>query len=157
MDSIEKLMFVYKGGRTKRFHTADILTTQNVAEHSFGVAALVHILDPAARKEVLLAALSYDLAEHLVGIIPSPVKRQFPAVKVEMDIAENTLLANSGFNYEQYLTPEERNILNFQSLHNRFSPLELDSVLEWLDDNGCLSKRGVGFKNQFWKFLIKSE
>jgi len=97
MDSIEKLMFVYKGGRTKRFHTADILTTQNVAEHSFGVAALVHILDPAARKEVLLAALSHDLAEHLVGDIPSPVKRQFPAVKVEMDIAENTLLANSGF------------------------------------------------------------
>jgi len=55
------------------------------------------------------------------------------------------------------LIAEERNILNFQSLHNRFSPLELDSVLEWLDDNGCLSKRGVGFKNQFWKFLIKSE
>jgi DNA-binding XRE family transcriptional regulator len=53
------------------------------------------------------------------------------------------------------LRAEETNILNFLGLHKRLSPEELDSVLEWLYDNGCLSSRGVKFKRKFWEYLIK--
>lgn len=53
------------------------------------------------------------------------------------------------------LQNEKQNLLNFLSLHNRFSPQELESVLEWLNDNGFLSKKGLQFRTKFWETLIK--
>lgn len=73
----QPLDFIYEGGVSKRYHTLETLKEQNIAEHSFGVAWLCEILTQGnARKELIMAALSHDLAEHIVGDIPSPTKRE---------------------------------------------------------------------------------
>lgn len=107
----EQLKFIYKGAKTKRFHTADTLTEQSVGEHSFGVAWLVVLMHPTARKELILAALAHDLAEHIVGDVSSPTKRKYPALKVAVDEVEGAALSKIGLDFETYLTPHELKLL----------------------------------------------
>lgn len=69
-----KLDMMVRGAGVKRFHTARTLTENNVAEHSFEVALLCHILsDGTESRNLLLAALTHDLAEHETGDIPGYV------------------------------------------------------------------------------------
>jgi len=104
----EKLEFIQRGGKTKRFHTADTLTTQTVGEHSFGVAWLVTLMLPSIRKELILAALAHDLAEHVVGDVSSPAKRKHPALKAALDVAEGSALSEVGLSYEPLLYHHEK-------------------------------------------------
>lgn len=110
------LNFIFRGAKTKRFHTADTLTTQTVGEHSFGVAWLVILLNPQARKELILAALSHDLAEHIVGDVSSPAKRAYPALKGAVATAEDTALSLAGLNYEKGLADCEARVLKYADL-----------------------------------------
>lgn len=73
---LQSLAFVRDGGSVKRMHTVRTAHTQNVAEHSYGVAWLVWELSnrqPSAN--LLMAALAHDVPEVEVGDIPSPTKR----------------------------------------------------------------------------------
>lgn len=89
---IEAVDFAFKGGRTKRYHTADTLTPQNVAEHSFGVAVFCMALCAAegahASSALLMSAIMHDLAEHRVGDISSPIKRRNPELASLLRVAE---------------------------------------------------------------------
>lgn len=69
--------FIMNGGASKRYHTVDTQRTQDIAAHSFGVAWLCELLTgDKASKNLIMAALSHDLAEHMVGDIPSNAKRE---------------------------------------------------------------------------------
>lgn len=104
----DRLQFIYAGSKTKRFHTSDTLTTQTVGEHSFGVAMLVLLILPRCRKEVLLAALCHDLAEHKVGDMAAPVKRAYPELKEKLQKMEDVLLQQHSLDFEAGLTDAER-------------------------------------------------
>lgn len=65
------------GGEVKRYHALRTVSSQTVAEHSYGVAwwcALLTDMQPG--QNLLLHALAHDVAEAKVGDIPSPVKRE---------------------------------------------------------------------------------
>lgn len=112
MDIRKRLEFVFNGAQTKRFHGSDTLLTQTVGSHSFGVAWLCELLtEGAARGELLLAALSHDLAEHKVGDVASPTKRLYPDLKRFLDNAEEELLAEHQLNYESHLNADEKRTL----------------------------------------------
>lgn len=111
MNTEERLEFMYRGAKTRRYHTEDVLHPQNVAEHSWGVAMLVVMIDPAASKEVLLAALSHDVAEHIVGDVPAPSKRANPALKATLDTLEGSLLAGAGLGFADGLTDYEKSVV----------------------------------------------
>lgn len=88
----EQLDFIRRGGQTRRFHTFPVIQQQNVAEHSHGVAMLVSWLaqasEPGLGVPLLMAALCHDLAEHVVGDIPSPAKKAMPDYPpTESDVA----------------------------------------------------------------------
>lgn len=89
---ITAIEFAFKGGRTKRYHTADTLTEQSVGEHSFGVAVFCIALCAAEGKHpsnnLLMSAIMHDLAEHRVGDISSPIKRRNPALTQQLRTAE---------------------------------------------------------------------
>lgn len=110
------LEFIFRGAKTRRFHTADTLTTQTVGEHSFGVAWLVILLNPSARKELILAALAHDLAEHVVGDVASPAKRAFPALKSALDSAEALALCGAGLDYTKGLADSELRLLKYADM-----------------------------------------
>jgi 5'-deoxynucleotidase YfbR-like HD superfamily hydrolase len=71
---------VRMGGDVKRYHALRTVGSQNVAQHSYGVAwwcALLTDMQPG--QNLLLHALAHDVAEAKVGDIPSPVKRALGA------------------------------------------------------------------------------
>lgn len=141
---ISKLKFIYEGAKTKRFHTADTLTAQTVGEHSFGVAWLVLLIAPNCRKEVLCAALAHDLAEHLVGDVPSPAKRQFPALGEAVNGAEEVLLLNNKLDFEVGLTPQELRVVKLAD--------NLDGMMFCVRERRMGSKVVVGIYNNFYDY-----
>lgn len=56
---------------------------------------LALLLNPLASRQVLMAALFHDLAEHQTGDIPSPAKRQF-GIGDKVDELEQRLMRAAG-------------------------------------------------------------
>jgi 5'-deoxynucleotidase YfbR-like HD superfamily hydrolase len=72
------LQFMWDGGNTRRYHTMPTLQQDTVGHHSYNVACVIMALRPDCRKELLMAALKHDMAEHRVGDMPAPAKRALP-------------------------------------------------------------------------------
>lgn len=92
----DKILFMLRGGEVQRFHTLRTIQEDSVGYHSFGVAWLCHLLEPAARKELILAALAHDLAEQEVGDTPAPTKLAL-GISESMGKLEDSILRREGF------------------------------------------------------------
>jgi len=46
-------------------------------------------------------------------------------------------------------------IIQILALHNEVSTKEMESILEFLADNGLLSDTGKAYRSNFWKTFIK--
>lgn len=147
---LNKLNFIYNGGKTKRFHTADTLTSQTVGEHSFGVAWLCHLIYPKASKNLILAALAHDLAEHVVGDVSSPFKKAYPGVASALNELEISLLDE--FELKFQLAEEEKLILKLADL--------IDGMMWAVRERRMGSLVAVEIYNNFRKYfwdLVKVE
>lgn len=123
---METLDFILNGAETKRYHTWPTLREQTVGAHSFSVAMLCslmaqdasHVGGEGLSVPLLMAALTHDLAEHKLGDLPAPAKRQMPHVHIidgepmpfrehwgNMEVA---LLTEVGLDWEQALGPKSR-------------------------------------------------
>lgn len=131
MSDIETLMFVFDGGRSTRYHTVDTIKTQNIADHSFGVAWLCELLTQrTASKMLIMAAMTHDLAEHLVGDIPAPAKRGMGMRKQFAEYERRCLADADLAMYEGELSEGEK------------ETLKLADTLEGL--MFCLNERELG-------------
>lgn len=119
------LDFIYKGGQTVRYHTHPVLRRQNIADHSFHVAMLAAWLcgqdPPGISVPLLMGALTHDLAEHIMGDLPAPVKRSIPQIMAENNeglledmefraywgMAEGRLIADVDLDWTPQMTPAE--------------------------------------------------
>lgn len=127
------LEFVERGGAVKRYHALTTLISDTVGQHSFHVAWICVLLwkainddeDPSA--QLLLAALSHDLAEQEFGDIPAPTKRAVAAMEKVAHL-EDAHLRQHGFNYTDKLTPAEHFVLKMADYLDglRFCNHELD-------------------------------
>lgn len=115
----ERLRFAYEGGLVTRFHTRMGITRNTTAQHSHGVAMLCYFLAqgrPSAN--LLMAALTHDLAEQAVGDIPSPTKWYIKELVErdgctwDLDQYEQNLLDNYGLAFARTLAPHEQNWLH---------------------------------------------
>ena len=121
--------FIFDGAQSKRFHTVDTLRAQTIAQHSFGVAWLCVLLSESpASSDLILAALSHDLAEHKVGDVPSPTKRALRETGDALEIHEEGFLRDVNLFY--FLTEKEKTILKMADI--------LDGMLF------CLRERQLG-------------
>lgn len=72
----EKIRTARKAGRVMRYHTSEVLRTEDVAQHTFNMLNLLMILTEGAVSIGLMkAALLHDQGEYVTGDIPSPVKK----------------------------------------------------------------------------------
>lgn len=109
--------FIFNGGYSTRYHTVDVHTRQDIGNHSFGVAWLCELLtDGNASKDLIMAALAHDLAEHMVGDIPSPAKRAL-GISAMFDEIEGKHLEEAGVGwYKDALSMPEKIILKFADM-----------------------------------------
>jgi len=50
---------------------------------------------------------------------------------------------------------DDKTVISFLAHFNFVSPKDLEEILEYLDDFGYLSDKGVEFRNLLWKIFIK--
>ena len=113
----EQLQFITAGSEVKRYHTVRTLQEETVSHHSFGVAMYCYLLGyPSA--ELLIAALTHDLAEHQLGDIPSPAKRQY-GIGDQVNALEERLLRDVGFDFT--LSESEKRTLKLADIFQGMS------------------------------------
>jgi len=108
------LEFIQAGADVKRFHTKLTLQTETVGHHSHGVAMLCLLLEPVSRRQLLVAALVHDLAEHITGDIPSPAKRRY-GIGEQVSALEDELLRSVGLSMPM-LNSDEKRTLKFADI-----------------------------------------
>lgn len=89
----KRIDFIVAGAETERYHTVRTLQTETVGHHSHGVAILTHLL--GGSPEAVVAALTHDLAEHVLGDLPAPAKRQY-GIGEQVNALEARLLQDVG-------------------------------------------------------------
>lgn len=116
-----QLDFIYAAGETRRFHTWPVLRSQNVADHSWHVAMLGHLLygqeEPGMRAVFMWALMTHDMAECQMGDIPSPAKRRMDTLleledksktfRQQWGEAEQEVMSKYAFDFEKFLDEEE--------------------------------------------------
>lgn len=70
----EQVLHTRGGGAVQRAHTIRYQGSYSVAEHSWGVAMLIWHLFPEKFRDIAIFALVHDVAECLVGDVPSTAK-----------------------------------------------------------------------------------
>jgi 5'-deoxynucleotidase YfbR-like HD superfamily hydrolase len=140
------------------------LQKETVSSHSFGVAWLVYFLRPDSRATLVMAALAHDLAEHQVGDIPAPAKREL-GIGEQMNALEDRLLRAAGFDFDIDL--EEARVLKIadcaqgalfcireRSLGNRGVEIVFSRYLSYIAERVGLDSREVELVNtlnQLWR------
>ncbi len=72
-----KVEFMMAGADVMRYHTVRTIQAETVGHHSHGVAMFCFWIAGVPSRELLLAAMFHDLAEHQLGDIPSPAKKKY--------------------------------------------------------------------------------
>lgn len=121
---MSQLKFIENAAETTRYHTWPVLRRQNIGDHSYKVAMLCSFI--VGREEItaalLMAALTHDLAEHVMGDLPAPVKRSLPNMvdgksgelkefRNVWDGIEEYTLAGVGLDWNKTLTAYEHHVL----------------------------------------------
>jgi 5'-deoxynucleotidase YfbR-like HD superfamily hydrolase len=101
MMKLQKLEAQLAAGKIARYHMLPIIGTQNVGEHSYGVAQVLrYIAGDALTTNMLLAALDHDVAELATGDVPFTAKREHPALKIALDTISAEYDASVGIAHE---------------------------------------------------------
>lgn len=139
----------------RRYHQHALVENDTIGKHSCGVAALVMLLDPGCRKEVLMHAICHDFGEFATGDLPAPAKRALsPMFQEEFKALERHALWSIGWP-EIELTDDEtqlfkacdyldgltycieevergnRALRNVGETYSRYIPAYLDSPNDW--------------------------
>ena len=112
----KRIEFFLDGAETERYHTIRTLQRETVGHHSHGVAMFVVLL--GGGEAVLRAALFHDLAEHILGDIPSPAKKKY-GIGEQVNELEEQLLKGVGFSAE--LGDTSKRILKFADIFQGMS------------------------------------
>lgn len=102
---MKDIEFMWAGGYTDRYHTHRTLLRDSVGHHSFNVACTIMHLRPDASAALLKAALLHDVAEHKVGDVPAPTKRDM-GIRDAFTTHEAKVMAEAGIEFPA-LTSEE--------------------------------------------------
>ncbi len=110
----EQVIALVQSGGTMRFHThaGQLIKTQDVAQHSYGVFWFVYALTGGRASAALLVnAMAHDAGERWIGDVPAPTKRQIPGLGSELARMEAEALEKKTWFRAPELTEEEAAVL----------------------------------------------
>lgn len=103
------LYFVMEGQMVERFHGRPLMKPVTDAQHQHGVALLCwRLMDEKPSANLLMAALTHDMAEQAAGDVPAPTKWKL-TISDKFDAYEAEVLDSAGFQFQ--LADEELTIL----------------------------------------------
>lgn len=111
---MNNILAIRKGGDVKRFHTETMLKENLVSSHSWGVAVLLHDIAPSCSKNLIMAALYHDVAEHITGDMSAVTKWRFPELKQALDKVED--IVNTELKTKVFLYEDEAQMLKFADM-----------------------------------------
>jgi len=97
---MNRILAIREGGAVQRFHASPHLCHYDVAQHSWGMAAMLFVLNPDASRELIYACLFHDVAERWVGDMPAPMKWSNKIVQEEMHRTEERIERQLGINIQ---------------------------------------------------------
>jgi 5'-deoxynucleotidase YfbR-like HD superfamily hydrolase len=139
-----QLLFLLYGGATRRFHTVPLLKEITDSQHQWGVAHLCYLIAEEPTLNLIMAALSHDMAEQTVGDIPAPTKRALELTK-RLGQLEDAVLEAYGYLFP--LTAEEQEILKLADY--------LEGMLSCVHERG-LGNRFVEVVYSHWRLYFTS-
>lgn len=112
-DRHDQLSDILDGGVIQRYHLKGkrMLTEQNVAEHSWRMAAVLFYLWPDTRAALLWALLFHDVSERVTGDVPANIKRVSPAIAEAVNHVSTAEEVRLGIRFA--LFPEEAKMLSW--------------------------------------------
>ena len=145
--TVRLLSFISEGAAVERFHSRPMLKPITNGHHSHGVAMLCHVLtEGGASAELLMAALTHDLAEQAASDVSAPAKRAL-GIRESLSQFENDVLGQFGLRFEQELTPAEKHVLSIadqmegmlsccreRALGNKFVGLMFSKWVKWVSE-----------------------
>lgn len=122
-----------RGALTKRYHGFSTIEGQNVGHHSHSVGILLWLITGGTTGYHMMAALTHDMGEYIVGDLPSPTKRALgDAARAQIDDLEKNVLAAASLDFLE-LSPEEQQQLKLADI--------FDGLLF------CITERSLGNQN----------
>ena len=103
----ERIRSLRESGNVLRYHTQQTIKQNSIAAHSWGVAALILILNPRASKELIAAALFHDAGELISGDTPYTSKLLDSQLSKSLKTIETNFLNEQNINFEGSLTLDE--------------------------------------------------
>lgn len=99
-----------KSGYVDRWHTERGMDAQTVADHTWGVMAILWLMyDGGPSPRLINLALFHDMGEHVTGDIPAPTKWANPQLKkIVDDIETSFLIGTIDSPVASYVDKEER-------------------------------------------------
>jgi 5'-deoxynucleotidase YfbR-like HD superfamily hydrolase len=111
---------LYDSGAVVRWHTWPTIKEQRNSEHQWGVALIVAQIAPG-RSDLLLPALTHDLAEVSTGDVPYHVKKANPELKEMLDELEDEFNAKHGLPlYNSGQSDEDAHILKWADMYELY-------------------------------------
>jgi 5'-deoxynucleotidase YfbR-like HD superfamily hydrolase len=95
-----RLPDLYEASRLLRWHTHQLPISQNLADHSYGVALIISIMHPNPSVKLLKAALWHDLHESVLGDWPHSAKTENPALAEFEEAFERKFRMEHGIDYQ---------------------------------------------------------
>lgn len=115
----EKIRIYWDAARVVRYHTAQTLRTQNLADHQWGVAMIVSaVAGEHLTVELLKAALAHDLSEKVTGDVPAPAKWASESLTTVLKTWEDQYHEDHSLNYT--LTKAQLSILKWADMCELF-------------------------------------
>ena len=140
MNLRDRIWFMRRGMSVRRYHQHHLIDPENVGKHSAGVALFVNLVDPTARKEVIMYALTHDLGECVLGDIPAPTKKQLPRAALDaMNQIEDRALEGAGYEFHNLITDDESLLVKLADTLDglMFCIEELNRGNKFLEHAGC--------------------
>lgn len=132
MDNVTRILALREGSAVERCHGIKHVGSYSNGQHEHDAVMLLLVLNPNARRELIITVAGHDQAERWYGDMPSPVKWLLPDLARKLHELERAKLVELGVWHD--LTDEE---------YEWLSAVDRVELWLWCNDQLALGNQNV--------------